>query len=67
MKYDFSDLQIIQTHGNTWGFRDLAAAPVRELSVDLSIFFTGGVSSDSVYSSIISIPEDEGTPSLSIF
>jgi hypothetical protein len=23
MKYDFSDLQVIQTHGNTWGFRDL--------------------------------------------
>ena len=45
MKYDFSDLQIIQTHDNTWGFHDLAAQLVRELSVNLSIFFyTGGVS-----------------------
>jgi hypothetical protein len=28
VKYDFSDLQIIQTHGNKWGFHDLAAALV---------------------------------------
>jgi hypothetical protein len=53
VKYDFSDLQIIQTHGNMWGFRDLATALVGELSVDFSIFFTGGVSSDSISSSII--------------
>ena len=28
VKYDFSDLQIIQTHDNKWGLHDLAAALV---------------------------------------
>ena len=38
---------------------------VGDLSVDLSIFFTVGVSTDSVSSSLlISIPEDEGAPYL---
>jgi hypothetical protein len=46
----------------------VAAALAGELSVDLGIFFyTGGVSSDSVSPSIISLPEDEGTPSSCYF
>ena len=28
VKYDFSELQIIQTHGNTWGLRDLVVTLV---------------------------------------